>query len=72
MINLDKLKTNWKSPFVSRESLEKFSGGIINCRTMRNLDCQKKGIPNRFRIGRKIVYSVDDVIDWLKSKYEDV
>lgn len=65
------LASKWPSSFVSREKVGEFSGGIINPRTLANLDAKKLG-PKRVRIGRKIAYRVEDLCDWLASRAEQV
>ena len=49
------LAEKWPSAFVARQEVAHFSGGIINCKTIANLDCQGKGPAGRVRIGRKIL-----------------
>jgi hypothetical protein len=62
----------WPSSIVARSELSRFSGGILNPRTMANLDSENRGIPNAFRIGRRVGYNVSDVIDFLRSRYTEV
>jgi hypothetical protein len=67
---LDKLRENWPSPSVKRKDIGKFSCGIINKNTIASLDSVGNGIKNRFRIGHEIAYSVESVIEWLKTRME--
>jgi phage terminase Nu1 subunit (DNA packaging protein) len=73
MISYDfsSLARKWPSSFVSREKVAEFTGGIINPRTLANLDSAGHGI-KRFRIGRKVVYRVEDVCEWLAERARDV
>ena len=66
--NLSHLADNWPSPFVARQELGKFSGGILNPKSIANLDSQKKGPEGRIRIGRKIAYPVSSLIKWMESR----
>ena len=70
--NLSRLANSWPSPFVARQELEKFSGGILNPKTIANLDSQKKGPAGRIRIGRKIAYPVSSLISWMENRAEVV
>ena len=64
------LATNWPSSFVARTEVKRFTGGIINEKTLSNLDCQGKGPKGRIRTGRKISYPVSSFIEWLESRSE--
>ena len=61
---------NWKSPFVTRDQLYELTGGMVNPKTIRNLDSLGEGIKGKFAIGkRKIAYPVENVISWLRDRY---
>jgi len=67
--NLLKLKERWPSPYVTREKVGEFSGGILNPRTMANLDSRGEGPKGRIKIyGKKIAYPVDELIAWLEAR----
>jgi len=70
--NLSNLADNWPSPFVAREEVKRFTGGIINPKTIANMDSQGKGPEGRIRIGRKIAYPVDLFVEWLEQRSEVV
>ena len=70
--NFQSLADSWPSPVVARQELEKFSGGILNPKTIANLDSQKKGPAGRIRIGRKIAYPVSSLISWMENRAEAV
>jgi len=70
--NLSNLADSWPSPFVAREEVKRFTGGIINPKTIANLDCQGKGPEGRIRIGRKIAYPVKLFVEWLEQRSEVV
>lgn len=63
-----KLKENWPSPIVARHEVDKFSGGLLNPRSMANLDSLKQGCPGKITVGRKVVYPVDALIKWLEKR----
>jgi hypothetical protein len=58
----------WPSPFVARNEVERFSGGILTSKYMANLDSAGKGPQGRIRVGRKVAYRVDILIEWLQSR----
>ncbi len=62
----------WPSAIVARCEVGKFSGGIVNPRTLANWDSLGTGPPGRFRIGRKIAYPVLPFIEWLAKRAEVV
>ncbi len=61
------LKKSWPSSLVARSQVGVFSGGIVSPSYIANMDCRGMG-PERIRIGRKIAYPVDALVDWLKEK----
>lgn len=62
------LADKWPSTFVSRGEISKFSGGIINSRTLANKDSLGKGPRGKISIGRKICYPVSSIIEWLEAQ----
>lgn len=64
------LADSWPSSFVARSEVSKFSGGIINSRTLANQDSLGLGPKNRINVGRKICYPVKSLIEWLESRAE--
>ena len=68
--DLDQLAKCWSSPVVARndKDLLDFAGGSLpSKRTMANLDSLGEG-PPRFRIGKRTVYPVDTLIQWMKQR----
>ena len=63
-----KLKENWPSPIVARHEVGNFSGGLLNPRTMANCDSLGTGVPGKITIGRRVAYSVDDLIKWMQER----
>lgn len=68
LIDLSALAESWTAPFVERQHLTKFSGGVLNARTMANLDSKGKGIRGRISIGRKVLYPVQEVVAWMEAR----
>jgi hypothetical protein len=66
--NFDRLKEKWPSPFVSRDHIAEFTEGMFKQSSMSTLDARGTGIQKRYRIGNRVFYETDTVIDWLKTK----
>lgn len=66
------LAKSWPSPIIVRDqrALDKFSGGILNAKTLANLDAKGEGPATKLKVGRKVAYPVQDLIDWIISKQE--
>lgn len=64
------LEQYWNSGFVARDAVKEFTGGIINPKTLANLDSKGLGPEGRVRIGRKIAYRVKPFIRWLEARAE--
>ncbi|MDR2645852.1 MAG: hypothetical protein LBC04_01580 [Holosporaceae bacterium] len=51
--------------------MPKITEGILNAKTLRNLDCINKGIKGKFTVGYKTVaYPVRNVIEFLEEKVQ--
>lgn len=71
--DLSSLRDRWPSPYVAREKVGEFSGGILHPRTMANLDALGQGPKGRIRMnGKKIAYPVDELIKWMQSRCQTV
>ena len=66
--DFSKLFEKWPSPLVARPEVSRFSGGILNSKTMANHDSNGTGPAGRVKIGRKVAYPVDSLIAWLESR----
>jgi predicted DNA-binding transcriptional regulator AlpA len=64
--NLSKLKSKLP-PIISRDHVEELLGGIISSKRLANLDSLGEG-PKRMRIGRKIAYLTEDLLEWLEQR----
>lgn len=67
---LDEMARAWRSPVVARGKVEEFSGGVLNGRTLANLDSLGQGPKERFRMGRVVFYSVSALIDFIRERTE--
>ena len=68
--DFSELAEKWPSPIVAREKLKDFSGGLLNPRTMANIDSRGDG-PRMVKLGRKRGYWVDSLIDWMNSRMDE-
>jgi hypothetical protein len=71
-IDLSDLAQKWPSTVVARTEVRNFSGGLINEKYLANLDSQGAGPGGRFKMGRKVGYSVNSLITWLESRMSRV
>lgn len=65
-----KMAEKWPSSVVAREKVGEFTGGLLNPRTLANLDSLGRGPAGRIRFGRKVAYDVNSLIAWLESRTE--
>lgn len=70
--HFQELARKWPSTFVSRDKIRDFTGGSMSPGRMANLDSQGEGPRNRFRLGRKVCYPVNDLIEWLAERAQQV
>jgi len=54
-------------PMIARDHVEKLLGGVISSKHLANLDSLGEG-PKRMRMGRKVVYMTEDLLEWLASR----
>lgn len=66
--DLSTLAARWPSSHVAREKVGEFTGGIITPKTLANLDSIGAGPKGRITVGRKVAYSVHELITWLESR----
>lgn len=63
-----KVAENYQGQIITRKVVEQMSGGAFTAKSLVTLDCQGKGIPGGFKVGKKVAYPLDMVTDWLISK----
>ena len=66
--DLSVLAERWPSPFVARSEVGRFSGGMLTSKYLANLDSAGKGPSGRIRIGRKVAYPIDKLIEWMEQR----
>ena len=57
-----------KCGFIPREKIGDATNGLLSPTTMAKLDSMRQGIKGRFRVGRKICYPTQAVVEFLKSR----
>jgi len=67
MIDFQFLKKHWPSGIVARTAVAEFSGGLLDAKTLANLDSIGDG-PPKGRLGRKVFYKVNDLVSWMESR----
>lgn len=65
--DFEKLAEAWGAPIVSRSDVGRFSGGLLHPRTLANYDSLGVG-PGKIVIGRRVVYEVDSLVEWMKKR----
>lgn len=68
IVSFSTMADRWTSPFIARDRVKEFTGGIINPRTLANLDSKGEEPKGRVRVGRKIAYPVDKFVEWLEGR----
>lgn len=58
-------------PIISRDRVGNYLGGVISSKTLANLDSLGMG-PKRIRVGRKIAYLTEDLLEWLSLRSQDL
>jgi len=66
--SIRKMDKHWPSTFVSRDKISDFTGGAYSSGYFANLDRQGKGPKGAFRLGRKICYPIESLIEWLEER----
>jgi hypothetical protein len=68
LIDLSAFAENWTAPYVERQHLTEFSGGLLDPGTMANHDAAGTGPAGRVKVGRKVIYPVQELIAWLEAR----
>jgi len=66
-----KMAERWPSTIVSRDQVDKFTGGIIKPSYLANLDSKGEGPARIVRCGRKVGYPVEDLVAWLDDRCQE-
>jgi hypothetical protein len=67
MTDFQFLKKHWPSGIVARTAVAEFSGGLLDAKTLANLDSIGEG-PPKGHLGRKVFYPVDGLISWMERR----
>jgi hypothetical protein len=67
----EKMAARWPSSVVARGQIHGFTGGAITARYMANIDCKGLG-PARYRIGKKVVYPIADLVKWFSERTQPI
>jgi hypothetical protein len=54
-------------PVFSREEAAKALGGLLQARTLRNIDMKGTGPKTKVRVGKKVGYERNTFVQWLKQ-----
>jgi len=65
-LDLMRLK-DYYPPIIGRSQIEKFFPGILNSKTLANLESQGIGI-RKYKLGKKVFYSIDDILNYIELK----
>jgi hypothetical protein len=70
--NFKALVDAWPAPLVARsqKQLDRFSGGLLNAKTLANHDSLGTGPKGKVRIGNKVAYPKLALAEWLKERFE--
>ncbi len=64
---LDEAAEKWPAPWVARNKMGEFTGGMVAPKTMANYDWRGIG-PPQTRFGRNVGYWKHPLVDWLKKR----
>lgn len=64
----EQLADAWPAPIVARREIAKFSGGVLQPRSMANSDSAGVG-PPKIKIGsRTVAYPVKELVKWMRDR----
>ena len=66
----DQMADRWPSAIVARREISKFSGGLLNPRTLANLDSMGAGPPRITWGSQRVFYPVGDLVAWLRDRVQ--
>lgn len=60
-------------PFIARQEIHWFLGGIIACATLRKADSEGRGPSGAIRVSDRVVYPTAELLGWLCDRgYADI
>ncbi len=63
----DQLVMEWGCPLVARSEVRRFSGGLLNPRTLANLDVRGE-IPGKIMVGNRVAYQTAQLAGWMRER----
>jgi len=66
----DQIRDQWPSPVVASAKVEIMTGGIVSGKTFANMRCKGEPVPESTLVGRRRVYIVESVIEWLRNRVQ--
>jgi len=63
----EQMAVKWPSAIIARAEVGKFTGGGLSPKYLANLDCKGIGPKGRFKMGRRVCYSVPALVEWLRE-----
>jgi len=67
----EQMAERWPSAVVARKEIGKFSGGLLNPRTMANLDSMGSGPPRVKWGSQRVFYPVLGLVAWLRDRVQE-
>lgn len=61
----------WPSDVVSRDAIDQFTGGLYARQYLANQDSQGLGPKGAIRVGNKVCYPKQCVVEWLEEKMKN-
>ena len=65
-----KMLLKWPSAIVATPEVKRFTGGIIDGKTLANMRSKGEPVPDSVKIGVKRAYSAESLVDWLRQRTE--
>lgn len=56
-------------PVIARASVARYLGDMVAAQTLANADATGHGPERSWRVGQKIVYNTDSLLEWIVKKY---
>ncbi len=62
------MANKWPSAVVARSEIKKFTGGAFSGGYLANEDSRGRGPAERLLVGKRVVYSVRSLVEWLERR----
>jgi len=66
--DFSRLARKWPSDLVARSQVKQFTGGLYSAGYLANLDSRGEGPAERVRIGQRVAYPVEALVQWLEAR----